>query len=175
MSGLLNALLQFNSRLSPLQALPEGPATTQPAQARAGKSYRPGHPPPIASTSKCLAQRNKSCTGNNATKKRILPITGIGRALIAGATSRLARAPRRRFHETMTLRKAKSIARHLRLTLRQVCSGDYRVNFRDGNETTAYYTDNLEDAVKTAVGMARRRELHHTELEDVIWHRRNFG
>ena len=39
----------------------------------------------------------------------------------------------------MTLRKAKSIARHLRLTLRQVCSGDYRVNFRDGNETI---TDN---------------------------------
>jgi hypothetical protein len=28
------------------------------------------------------------------------------------------------------------------------------VNFRDGNETTAYYRDNLEDAVKTAVEMA---------------------
>ena len=57
----------------------------------------------------------------------------------------------------MTLQKAKSIARHLGLTLRKVCSGDYRVNFRDGNETTAYYTDNLEDAVNTAVEMARRR------------------
>jgi hypothetical protein len=51
----------------------------------------------------------------------------------------------------MTLQKAKSIA-HLGLTLRQLCSGYYRVNFRDGNETTAYYTDNLEDAVNTAVG-----------------------
>ena len=40
----------------------------------------------------------------------------------------------------MTLQKAKSIARHLGLTLRQVRSGDYRVNFRDGNETTAHYT-----------------------------------
>jgi hypothetical protein len=40
-----------------------------------------------------------------------------------------------------------------------VRSGAYRVNFRDGNETTAYYTDNLEDAVKTAVEMARKREL----------------
>ena len=89
----------------------------------------------MAATNKCLAQNNKS------------------------------RAPRLRFHETMTLQKAKSIARHLRLTLRQVCSGDYRVNFRDGNETTAYYTDSLEDAINTAVGMARRRELHHTELE----------
>ena len=56
----------------------------------------------------------------------------------------------------MTLQQAKSIARHLRLTLRMVRSGDYRVNFRDGNEATAYYTDNLEDAVKTAIEMARR-------------------
>ena len=59
----------------------------------------------------------------------------------------------------MTLQEAKSIARHLGLTLRQVRSGAYRVNFRDGNETTAYYTDSLEDAVKTAVEMARKREL----------------
>ena len=55
----------------------------------------------------------------------------------------------------MMLQQAKSIARHLGLTLREVCSGDYRVNFRDGDESTAYYTDNLEDAVKTAVEMAR--------------------
>jgi hypothetical protein len=59
----------------------------------------------------------------------------------------------------MTLQEAKSIARHLGLTLRQVRSGDYRVNFRDGNETTAYYTNDLEDAVNTAVEMARKREL----------------
>src|SRR5512132_2408171 len=57
----------------------------------------------------------------------------------------------------MTLQEAKSIARHLGLTLRKLRSGDYRVNFRDGNETTAYYTDNLEDAVNTAVEMARKR------------------
>jgi hypothetical protein len=55
----------------------------------------------------------------------------------------------------MTLQEAKSIARHLGLTLRKVRSGDYRVNFRDGN---AYYTDNLEDAVNTAVEMARKRD-----------------
>jgi len=57
----------------------------------------------------------------------------------------------------MTLQQAKSIARHLGLTLRMVRSGNYRVNFRDGNETTVYYTDNLEDAVKTTIEMARRR------------------
>jgi hypothetical protein len=62
-------------------------------------------------------------------------------------------------NDAMTLQEAKSIARHLGLTLRQVRSGDYRVSFRDGNETTAYYTDDLEDAVNTAVEMARKREL----------------
>jgi hypothetical protein len=59
----------------------------------------------------------------------------------------------------MTLQQAKSVARHLGLTLRKVRSGDYRVNFRDGNEMTAYYTDNLEDAVRTAIEMARKRAL----------------
>jgi len=59
----------------------------------------------------------------------------------------------------MTLQEAKSIARHLGLTLRQVRSGDYRVNFRDGSETAACYTDNLEDAVNAAVDMARKRAL----------------
>jgi hypothetical protein len=57
----------------------------------------------------------------------------------------------------MTHQETKSIARHLGLTLRKVRSGNYRVSFRDGNETTAYYTDNLEDAVNTAVEMARNR------------------
>jgi hypothetical protein len=49
----------------------------------------------------------------------------------------------------MTLQEAKSIARHLRLTLRKVRSGDYCVNFRDGTKTTAHYTKSLEDAVNT--------------------------
>jgi hypothetical protein len=79
-------------------------------------------------------------------------------AKLAEAEPHLARTARQRLHKAMTLQEAKSIARHLRLTLRKVRSGDYRVNFRDGNETTAYYTDNLEDAVNTAVEMARNCE-----------------
>jgi hypothetical protein len=59
----------------------------------------------------------------------------------------------------MTLQEAKSIARHLGLTLRQVRSSTYRVNFRDGNGATAYYTDSLEDAVNTAVEMARTHDV----------------
>ena len=59
----------------------------------------------------------------------------------------------------MTLQEAKSIARHLGLTLRKVRSGDYRVNFPDADDSTAYYTDNLEDAINAAVEMARKRAL----------------
>ena len=59
----------------------------------------------------------------------------------------------------MTLQEGKSIARHLGLTLRLLRSGKYRVNFRDGNETTAYYTDDLEDAVNTAIELAHKRAL----------------
>ena len=33
------------------------------------------------------------------------------------------------------------------------------MNFRDRDESTAYYTDNLEDAVKTAVEMAPTRDV----------------
>ena len=75
----------------------------------------------MAAANKCLVQSNKCRTGGEATKKR---------------------------NHQWKLQQAKSIARHLGLTLRKVRSGDYRVNFRDGNEMTAYYTDNLEDAVK---------------------------
>ena len=64
----------------------------------------------------------------------------------------------------MTLQEAKSIARHLGLTLRKMRSGAYRVNFRDGNEATAYYTDNLEDAVNSAVEMARKRASGVTKV-----------
>ena len=65
----------------------------------------------------------------------------------------------------MTLQEAKSIARHLGLTLRKVRSGNYRVNFRDGDETTAHYTDNLEDAVNTAVEMARKRDCERRTVQ----------
>jgi hypothetical protein len=96
----------------------------------------------MAATNKLLAKSNKSRMGGKATKKRFGQSMGIGRALMR--------------HDAP---EAKSIARHLGLTLRKVRSGDYRVNFRDGNETTAYYTDSLEEAVNTAVEMARKREL----------------
>jgi hypothetical protein len=54
------------------------------------------------------------------------------------------------FHKAMTLQEAKSITRHLGLTLRKVRSGDYRVNFRDGNETTAYWVFGLETDIQAS-------------------------
>jgi len=36
----------------------------------------------MAATNKCLAQSNKSRTGDKATKKRIPPISGFGGALM---------------------------------------------------------------------------------------------
>jgi hypothetical protein len=62
-------------------------------------------------------------------------------------------------HKPITLQEAKSIARHLGLTLRQARSGHYRVNFHDGDESAACYAVDLEDAVNAAVAMARKREL----------------
>ena len=54
----------------------------------------------------------------------------------------------------MTLQEAKSIVRHLGLTLRKVRS-ETCVKSRDGTEATPYYTVDLEDAVNAAVRMAR--------------------
>ena len=45
------------------------------------------------------------------------------------------------------------------IDLRKVRSGDYRLTFQDARETAAYYTDNFEDAVNTAVEMDRKRAL----------------
>ena len=90
----------------------------------------------LASNEQSLMQTNKSQAPAKATNKRFANESAVC---------------------NMTLQQAKSIARHLGLTLRQLRAGGYRVNFRDGNEATAYYTDNLEDAVDTATNMARER------------------
>jgi N-glycosylase/DNA lyase len=61
----------------------------------------------LAATNKFLAKSNKSQTGVEATKKRIPPKEAVSAALCVLA--------RRRFHKTMMLQEAKSIARHLAL------------------------------------------------------------
>ena len=53
----------------------------------------------------------------------------------------------------MTLKDAKAKLAFVNVTLRKR-DGEYRVNFKDGKEATAYYTDCLEDAVVTGLAMA---------------------
>lgn len=40
--------------------------------------------------------------------------------------------------------------------------GEYRVNFRAGREATAYYTNDLEDALATGIAMANRKAAQAT-------------
>jgi hypothetical protein len=47
-----------------------------------------------------------------------------------------------------------------------VRSGAYRVNFRDGNETTAYYTDHLEDADALASSIGTRSQAFSTAIPE---------
>jgi hypothetical protein len=88
-----------------------------------------------------------------------LTTTSRATSIARSSSTALLMLPDDDFTKPLTLQEAKSIARHLGFTLRKVCSGHYRVNFRDGNETTACYADNLEDAANTAVEMARKRAL----------------
>jgi hypothetical protein len=88
-----------------------------------------------------------------------LTTTSRATSIARSSSTALLMLPDDDFTKPLTLQEAKSIARHLGFTLRKVCSGHYRVNFRDANETTACYADNLEDAANTAVEMARKRAL----------------
>lgn len=54
----------------------------------------------------------------------------------------------------LTLKHAMALVRQHGFTLRNT-GDDYRVNVRGGSEATAYYTDDLQDAVDTAAAMAR--------------------
>jgi hypothetical protein len=72
----------------------------------------------LAATNKFLAPINKSQTAVKATKKRIRQQEAVVAVYSA--------LPEDEFHKTMTLREAKSIARHLGLNLRQVRSGAYQ-------------------------------------------------
>jgi hypothetical protein len=52
----------------------------------------------------------------------------------------------------MTFREAREIIKTMGCTL-HVQDGEYRVNLFKGTEETAYYTDDLRDAINTAARM----------------------
>ena len=55
----------------------------------------------------------------------------------------------------MTLQEANDQLRPIGITLRKR-DGEYRVNYKGGCEDTAYYTNEVEDAVLTGKAMARQ-------------------
>jgi hypothetical protein len=57
----------------------------------------------------------------------------------------------------MTIRRAKLALHEHGVSLRYR-DGEFRVNLAGGNESTAYYTDDLQDAVETGRMMANRTE-----------------
>lgn len=52
----------------------------------------------------------------------------------------------------ITLKEAQRIVREWRMVLTHNY-GEYRVNFRGGSEATAYYADDVDDAINTARAM----------------------
>ena len=58
----------------------------------------------------------------------------------------------------ITIANAKKQLRSIRMTMRnrQDLCDHFRVNFIGGDERTAYYTDDLQDALSTGVAMAAR-------------------
>lgn len=51
----------------------------------------------------------------------------------------------------MTQKQAFELARSVGAVIRKTEYGEYRVNYRGGDEVTAYYTDDVEDAAATAL------------------------
>lgn len=57
---------------------------------------------------------------------------------------------------TYTLARAKAVLRAVGVTINKR-HGEYRVNLLGGREATAYYTDDIQDAVETGLRMADQR------------------
>lgn len=53
----------------------------------------------------------------------------------------------------MTIKQAKTFLQRHNMVLKYY-DGEYRVNFKHGTEETAYYTNDINDAINTAIVMA---------------------
>ncbi|MFA5604171.1 MAG: hypothetical protein WDA12_04925 [Bacilli bacterium] len=65
----------------------------------------------------------------------------------------------------MNAKNAKKILRERGMVIKRDEYGEYQVNFSEGKEATAYYTDDLEDAVNTGLSMADWRDSRGPEEE----------
>lgn len=72
-------------------------------------------------------------------------------------------------NRSITLKNAKKELAAYGMVITKRDAGEYRVNFKGGQESTAYYTDDIDDAVNTGVVMSRTRP---SSLDLAVAHRR---
>lgn len=60
-----------------------------------------------------------------------------------------------------TLKQVRALLAHEGITIRKR-DNEYRVNYKNGKEATAYYTDDIDDAFHTGLAMAQ--ELDYDSL-----------
>jgi glutamine amidotransferase PdxT len=58
----------------------------------------------------------------------------------------------------LTIKQARAELKLLDITIKRNKFGEYRVNFVGGREETAYYTNDLHDAVATGKAMAEQKK-----------------
>ena len=63
----------------------------------------------------------------------------------------------------MTLREAQQAVKKLGITIRKTREGEYRMNYTNGREATAYYATDLDDAVATAEDYFKRANSQRQE------------
>lgn len=56
----------------------------------------------------------------------------------------------------MTDKQLYTAVRNLGLTISKTCCSEFRINLKGGTEASAYYTDDKDDALATAVDMHAR-------------------
>lgn len=59
-----------------------------------------------------------------------------------------------------TIKEAKRELASIAITLTKDDEGEFRVNFRGGKEATAYYTNDLDDAIGTGKELAKWKAAH---------------
>lgn len=60
----------------------------------------------------------------------------------------------------MNLKDVKKQLSAIGVTIKTIEGTEYRINFKGGSEASAYYTDDLEDALITGKVMAERQEIN---------------
>ncbi len=57
----------------------------------------------------------------------------------------------------VTQKEAMKALKNVGIVLKRTEYGEYRVNFKGGKEASAYYTDDLQDAIDTGMAMFKRQ------------------